>query len=77
MSIPISVAIFKRGPSGSLKDQVSTSGPYADPVSGVATPQTYLEAGIYVLVPSTYAARVEGNFVINVYATRKLDLTVI
>ncbi|KAI5448818.1 cysteine protease, partial [Naganishia albida] len=76
-SIPISIAIFKRGPSGSLKDQVSTSGPYADPISGVVTPLTYLEAGIYVAVPSTYAARIEESFTISVYATRKLELAAV
>ena len=58
-----------------MKEQVSTSGPYADPVGGVVTPQTYLDAGIYVVVPSTYAARVEGHFTISVYASRKLELT--
>lgn len=74
-SIPISIAIFKRGPAGSLKDQVATSGPYADTISGVVTPETLLEAGLYVIVPSTYAANVEESFTINVYATRKIILT--
>jgi calpain-7 len=74
-SIPISIAIFKRGPAGSLKDQVATSGPYADAISGVITPETHLEAGLYVIVPSTYAAKVEESFNINVYATRKIELT--
>ncbi|KAJ9091431.1 hypothetical protein QFC21_007221 [Naganishia friedmannii] len=72
--IPISVAIFKRGPSGSLKQQVATSGPYADPVSGVVIPQTHLEPGIYVLVPSTYAGGTEASYIISVYATRKIEL---
>jgi calpain-7 len=76
-AIPISIALFKRGPSGTLKDQVSTSGPYTDPVSGVVTPQTFLEAGIYVVVPSTYAARVEAGFTISVYASRKLEMAAV
>ncbi|KAJ9097859.1 hypothetical protein QFC19_006651 [Naganishia cerealis] len=75
--IPISIAIFKRGPSGSLKEQVATSGPYADPISGVVCPQTHFEAGIYVLVPSTYASGTEANYVISVYATRKIELSAI
>jgi calpain-7 len=73
--IPISIAIFKRGPSGSLKQQVATSGPYADPVSGVVIPQTHLEAGIYVLVPSTYAGGTEASYVVSVYATRKFEVS--
>ncbi|KAJ9115525.1 hypothetical protein QFC22_005286 [Naganishia vaughanmartiniae] len=75
--IPISVTIFKRGPSGSLKRQVATSGPYADPISGVLIPQTDLEAGIYVVVPSTYAGGTEASYFISVYATRKVELSVL
>ena len=72
--MPISVAVFRRGPSGLLKDQVATSGPYADTISGVVTPDTHLDAGLYIIVPSTYAARVEESFALNVYATRKVEL---
>ncbi|WWC60071.1 uncharacterized protein I303_102634 [Kwoniella dejecticola CBS 10117] len=54
--IPINLTIFRRGPGGNLGEQVSTSGPYIDTVSGVSTGKVKLDKGIYLLVPSSFEA---------------------
>ncbi|KAK8861370.1 hypothetical protein IAR55_002189 [Kwoniella newhampshirensis] len=53
---PINLTIFKRGLDGTLGEQIATTGPYADTLTGVCTRRVKLDSGIYVFVPSTYEA---------------------
>ena len=54
--IPLNLTLFNRSEGGQIGDQVATSGPYSDTVSGVRIPRLKLEAGVYVLVPSAWGA---------------------
>ncbi|WRT65480.1 uncharacterized protein IL334_002423 [Kwoniella shivajii] len=52
--VPINMTIFRRGTGVKLGEQVSTTGPYSDALSGVSTGRVKLDSGIYILVPSSY-----------------------
>lgn len=66
--LPINLTIFKRGTNNELGEQVATTGPYSDALSGVAIPRTKLESGIYLLVPSGYEKGREGAWVLHVWS---------
>jgi calpain-7 len=55
-STPLNLTMFRRAPSAQLGDQVTTSGPYSDALSGVTTGRVKLDAGIYMLVVSAWEA---------------------
>jgi calpain-7 len=65
---PINLTIFKRNTDGALGDQVATTGPYSDTLSGVCITKTKLEAGIYLFIPSTYDKGTEGAWTLNVWS---------
>lgn len=75
MIAPINITIFKRGPGGSLAEEVATSGPYVDQQYGVKIGTTMLDPNIYVVVVSTYSADFVGDFEIRVYAEKQIELT--
>lgn len=79
--VPVNLTIFKRvaggaeGGTGSgagdapgLGEQVATSGPYVERVSGVGLPRTKVPAGVYLAVPSTYQGGVVGGWTMDVWA---------
>ncbi|WWC68846.1 uncharacterized protein I206_102782 [Kwoniella pini CBS 10737] len=53
-AVPLNLTIFQRGTGGELGEQVSTTGPYNDTISGVSTGKIKLNKGIYILVPSSF-----------------------
>jgi len=65
---PINLTVFKRNTDGALGDQVATTGPYSDTLSGVCITKTKLEAGIYLFIPSTYDKGTEGAWTLNVWS---------
>jgi calpain-7 len=65
---PINLTIFKRNTDGALGEQVATTGPYSDTLSGVCIIKTKLEAGIYLFIPSTYDKGTEGAWTLNVWS---------
>ncbi|GMK56635.1 hypothetical protein CspeluHIS016_0304750 [Cutaneotrichosporon spelunceum] len=73
--VPVNLTVFRRG-TGTLGEQVATSGPYVERVSGVSTGRVRLTPGIYVLVPSTYNA-VLDDWVVNVWADRQFSAEVV
>ncbi|KAK1920912.1 calpain-like protease palB/RIM13 [Papiliotrema laurentii] len=52
--IPLNVTLFERGVGGRLGEQIATSGPYSDAVSGVSVPRTNVSLGVYILVLSAW-----------------------
>lgn len=52
--LPLNLTLYTRAAGGALSEQITTSGPYSDAVSGVRIPRKRLEKGVYVLVPSGY-----------------------
>ncbi|EPQ55287.1 hypothetical protein GLOTRDRAFT_41696, partial [Gloeophyllum trabeum ATCC 11539] len=64
----LNVSLF-RETSESSPARVLTSGPYADAVCGVLTPQITLAPGTYLLVPSTYEPGCRVPFRVIVYST--------
>ncbi|CAL1711572.1 unnamed protein product [Somion occarium] len=67
--VPINVTVFRLTEHGTLGSQVATSGPYADAISGVVTPQFLLQHGLYAVVPSTYTPGILASFRLLVYTT--------
>jgi len=65
---PINLTIFKRNTDGALGEQVATTGPYSDTLSGVCITKTKLEAGIYLFIPSTYDKGTECAWTLNVWS---------
>ncbi|KAJ4483777.1 hypothetical protein J3R30DRAFT_3284463 [Lentinula aciculospora] len=55
--------------STSKNHHVATSGPYDDPITGVATPLTSLPKGRYWVVPSTYSPGTQSGFQLIVFST--------
>ncbi|WVR04018.1 hypothetical protein IAU60_001017 [Kwoniella sp. DSM 27419] len=51
---PINLTVFRRAAGGGLGEQVATTGPYSDALSGVATGRVKLDQGIYILIPSSF-----------------------
>lgn len=73
--VPVNLTVFRRG-TGTLGEQVATSGPYVERVSGVSTGRCRLGAGIYVLVPSTYNA-VLGEWSVDVWSDVQFSVEVV
>ncbi|PWN53961.1 hypothetical protein IE53DRAFT_383488 [Violaceomyces palustris] len=80
------LAIFEASPSAStqvsqpparmgLGREVASSGAYADHVCGVAIEGARLLPGTYLMIASTFAPDVEGDFVIEAYSDRPIDVT--
>jgi calpain-7 len=65
---PINLTIFKRNTDGAIGDQVATTGPYSDTLSGVCINKTKLDAGIYLFIPSTYDKGTECAWTLNVWS---------
>jgi hypothetical protein len=65
--IPINITLFRRAPGGGIGEQVVTSGPYVDAVSGAALPRTRLDPGIYLAVPSTYETGTRAEWVLDLW----------
>jgi len=61
--------------SDSIGKHITTSGPYSDAISGVATPQVSLNPGTYVLVPSTYHPAIHTGFRLIAYCST-VDVTI-
>ena len=76
--MPLNLTIFKRVSGGQLGDQVATSGPYSDTLSGVRVGRTKLGAGIYVLVPSAWEAAmgIGQEWELRVWADRAFEVEV-
>ncbi|TBU43387.1 hypothetical protein BD309DRAFT_991045 [Dichomitus squalens] len=55
--------------TGALGRHVATSGPYSDAISGVIIEKLTLQAGKYLVVPSTYKAGVQAAFRLIMYST--------
>ncbi|EJF55966.1 hypothetical protein DICSQDRAFT_175357 [Dichomitus squalens LYAD-421 SS1] len=55
--------------TGALGRHVATSGPYCDAISGVIIEKLTLQAGKYLVVPSTYKAGVQAAFRLIMYST--------
>lgn len=70
---PINLTVFKRNTDGALGDQVATTGPYTDTLSGVCIAKTKLESGIYLFIPSTYDKGAEGAWILNVWSDVSLS----
>ena len=68
LEYPINLTVFKRNTDGALGEQVATTGPYSDTLSGVCIAKTKLEAGIYLFIPSTYDKGTEGAWTVNVWS---------
>ena len=54
--IPLNLTVFRRAPSASLGEQVATTGPYSDALSGVMMGRIKLDAGVYLFVASAWEA---------------------
>ncbi|PCH36605.1 cysteine proteinase [Wolfiporia cocos MD-104 SS10] len=67
--VSINVTIYQRKTPHAPATVVATSGPYADALAGVATPQAALQPGAYVVVPSTYHPGVQRAFRLTIYST--------
>lgn len=66
---PINVTIFRSDEDGALGSQVATSGPYADALPGVVTPQVLVQPGRFILVSSTYSPGILASFKLIVYSS--------
>lgn len=76
---PINLTLFKRSTNGTLGDQIATTGPYSDAITGVAIPRNQgvkLDKGIYQLVPSIYEPGVEGQWVMNAWSDVAISVEV-
>lgn len=72
-STALNVTLFHEAPdpnSRSLGKEVTTSGPYHDNISGVDTPQISLNAGKYLLVPSTFHPAIHMGFSLILYCSK-------
>jgi calpain-7 len=54
--IPLNITLFARLTGSKPGEQLATSGPYSDALSGVVLRNTRLEAGVYLLVLSAWEA---------------------
>lgn len=68
-SAALNLTIYRADDIGDFSRHVATSGPYDDALSGVSTPETTLQPGTYVLVPSTYNPGILSAFQMHVYAS--------
>lgn len=65
----------RHGPVRISGRDIASSGPYADHVCGVTIEGARLDAGKYVLVASTFAPGLEGDFQVFVYSDAPLDVS--
>ncbi len=72
--IPLNLSVFRRGTGGALGDLIASTGSYSDNISGVLLPSTYLEPGIYLMIPSTYSSGVCAGFEVAIYSDNSLEL---
>ncbi|WWC87652.1 uncharacterized protein L201_002542 [Kwoniella dendrophila CBS 6074] len=63
----INLTIFRRDTGGGLGEQICTTGPYSDVISGVSTGKVILDKGIYVFVPSSYEP-VKGKWTMKIWS---------
>lgn len=79
MPVPLNLTLFTRGPGAQLADQIATSGPYADPISGVKVDKTRVKAGVYVLVPSAWerGMAVGSKWEVKVWSDGPLEVEVV
>lgn len=79
MPVPLNLTLFARGPGGQLADQIATSGPYADAISGVKVDRTRVKAGVYVLVPSAWerGMAVGSKWEVKVWSDGPLEVEVV
>lgn len=68
-SITINVTLFQMTSGRKLGRHIVTSGPYSDAICGVVTPQTTLQPGTYLIVPSTFTPGMEAAFKMTVYSS--------
>ncbi|KAJ3766583.1 hypothetical protein FB446DRAFT_757630 [Lentinula raphanica] len=69
-SVSLNVTVFPASvDSMTSQNHVATSGPYDDPITGVATPLTSLPKGRYWVVPSTYNPGIQCGFQLIVLST--------
>ncbi|WWD16725.1 hypothetical protein CI109_101156 [Kwoniella shandongensis] len=73
---PINLTMFKRGTKGTLGEQVATTGPYEDCLTGVSTGRVKLDSGIYVFVPSTYEGT-KGEWVMKIWSDVAISAEVV
>lgn len=66
--MPVNLTVFRRTTGGGLGEQVATSGPYVEQISGVSTGRVKLDAGVYILVPSTYERGEQADWVLDMWA---------
>ncbi|ORX36377.1 hypothetical protein BD324DRAFT_651615 [Kockovaella imperatae] len=74
--IPLNLTLFQRSDGGQIGDQVATSGPYSDSLSGVRLSRTKLDAGVYLLVPSAWdpGMGIGSEWELRVWADGPLEL---
>jgi len=66
----LNVTVFPHGPGNSpLPAHITTSGPYCDAISGVATPLVTMKRGEYLIVPSTFKEGIEASFRMEIFCT--------
>ncbi|KAJ3842691.1 hypothetical protein F5878DRAFT_529345, partial [Lentinula raphanica] len=72
-SVSLNVTVYPDYPASvdsmTSHNHVATSGPYDDPITGVATPLTSLPKGRYWVVPSTYNPGIQCGFQLIVFST--------
>lgn len=72
----INVAIFaKRSEDENIGAEIVSSGPYADNVCGVTIKPAILEAGEYIVIPSTFDSQVEAEFLLDVYGDKPITFS--
>ncbi|KIR26024.1 calpain-like protease palB/RIM13 [Cryptococcus deuterogattii LA55] len=74
--VPINLTIFKRAEGGALGEQLVTTGPYSDSICGVSTGKIKLDAGVYLLVPSSYE-RSKVGWVLKIWSDVPLSAEII
>ncbi|ORY29529.1 hypothetical protein BCR39DRAFT_531983 [Naematelia encephala] len=52
--VPINMTLFRRSTSSSLGEQITTSGPYSETITGILIPRLKLDSGIYLGVISSW-----------------------
>lgn len=75
---PLNLTLFQRKQGGETGDQIATSGPYSDTLSGVRIGRIKIEEGVHVLVPSLYE-RGEGRgrrWRVDVWGDRAFEMEV-
>lgn len=68
-NVPTNLTLFRRG-TGGIGEQLATSGPYVEAVSGVAVSKTRLSPGVYLLIPSTYQRGVRNEWILDIWADK-------